>query len=149
MRLMFFAKHRPRPWSTYSTIFACNDHYSDVMMSTMASQITSLTIIYPTVHSGADRRKQQSSVSRAFFRGIHRWRGITRTKGPVTRKMIPLDDVIMRYSRYYYRAWNCVPAASVGAWYDYSLLICPVRIINTGHILRANIDMASVGMWDL
>ena len=38
-------------------------HYSDVLMDAMASQITSLTIVYSTVHSGADQRKLQSSAS--------------------------------------------------------------------------------------
>ena len=33
-------------------------NYSDATMSTMASQITSLTIVYPTVYSGADQRKK-------------------------------------------------------------------------------------------
>ena len=47
-------------------------HYTDVIMSTMASQITSLTIVYSTVYSGADQRKHQSSASLAFVRGIHR-----------------------------------------------------------------------------
>ena len=37
----------------------------------MASQITSLTIVYTTVHSGADQREHQSSASLAFVRGIH------------------------------------------------------------------------------
>ena len=50
-------------------------HYSDVIMGAMASQITSLTIVCSTVYSGADQRKQQSSASLAFARGIHRWRG--------------------------------------------------------------------------
>ena len=54
-------------------------------MSTVASQITSLTIAYSTVYSGADQRKHQSSASLAFVQGIHRWftadRWITRTKG--------------------------------------------------------------------
>ena len=35
-------------------------------MGTMASQITSLTIVYSTVYSGADPRKHQSSASLAF-----------------------------------------------------------------------------------
>ena len=35
-------------------------------MSAMASQITSLTIVYWTVYSGADQRKHQSSASLAF-----------------------------------------------------------------------------------
>ena len=36
---------------------------SDVIMSEMASQITSLAIVYSTVYSGADQRKHQSSAS--------------------------------------------------------------------------------------
>ena len=46
-------------------------HYNDVIMGPMASQITSLTIVYSTVYSGADERKHQSSVSLAFVWGIH------------------------------------------------------------------------------
>ena len=41
-------------------------------MDTMASQITSLTIVYLTVYSDADQRKHQSSASLTFVRGIHR-----------------------------------------------------------------------------
>ena len=37
-----------------------------VMMGVMASQITSLTIVYSTVYSGADQRKHQSSASLAL-----------------------------------------------------------------------------------
>ena len=55
------------------------DHYNDVVVSAMASQITSLTIIYSTVLSGADQWKHQSSASLALARGIHRW--ITRKRG--------------------------------------------------------------------
>ena len=62
-------------------------HYSDVIMGAMASQITSLTIVYSAVYSGADQRKHQSSTSLAYVRGIHKW--------PVTRKMFPFDDVTM------------------------------------------------------
>ena len=72
-----------------------NGHYNDVIMSTIASQITSLTIVYSTVYSGADQRKHQSSASLAFVRGIHRWPVNSPHKGPVTRKMFPFDDVIM------------------------------------------------------
>ena len=35
-------------------------------MVDMASQITSLTIVYPTVYPGADQRKHQTSASLAF-----------------------------------------------------------------------------------
>ena len=71
------------------------DHYGDVIMGTMASQITSLTIVYSTVYSGADQRKHQSSASLAFVRGIHRGPVNSPHKWPVTRKIYPFDDVIM------------------------------------------------------
>ena len=70
-------------------------HYNDVIMSAMASQITSLTIVYSTVYPGADQRKHQSSAALAVVRGIHRWPMNSSHKGPVTRKMFPFDDVIM------------------------------------------------------
>ena len=59
------------------------EHYDDVIMGAMASQNTSLTIVYSTVYSGTDQRKHQISSSLAFVRGNspHKW--------PVT------DDVIM------------------------------------------------------
>ena len=69
-------------------------HYDDVKMDAMASQITSLTIIYSTVYSGADQSKHQSSASLAFVWGIHREPVNSPQKWPVTRKMFPFDDVI-------------------------------------------------------
>ena len=44
--------------------------YNDVIMNAMASQITSLTIVYSTVYSCEDQRKYQSSGSLAFVMGI-------------------------------------------------------------------------------
>ena len=70
-------------------------HYGDVIMGAIASQITSLTIVYSTVYSDADQRKHQSSASLAFVRGIHRGPVNSPHKWPVTRKMFPFDDVIM------------------------------------------------------
>ena len=64
-------------------------------MIRMASQITSLMIVYSTVYSGADQRKHQSSASLVFVWEIHRWPVNSPHKGPVTRKMFPFDDVIM------------------------------------------------------
>ena len=64
-------------------------------MGAMASQITSLTIVYSSVYSGADQRKHQSSVSLVFVRGIHRSSVHSPHKGPVTRKKFPFDEVIM------------------------------------------------------
>ena len=51
-------------------VLVCN--YSDVIMGAIESQITSLTIVYSTVYSGADERKHQSSASLAYVRRIHR-----------------------------------------------------------------------------
>ena len=63
---------------------------------TETSQMTSLTIIYSTVNSGADQtKKHQSSASLAFVWGIHRRPVNSPHKWPVTRKMFPFDDVIM------------------------------------------------------
>ena len=70
-------------------------HYGDVIMGAIASQITSLTIVYSTVYSDADQRKHQSSASLAFLQGIHRGPVNSPHKWPVTRKMFPFDDVIM------------------------------------------------------
>ena len=66
-------------------------------MGTMASQISTLAIVYSTVYSGADQRKNQSSASLAFVRGIHQEPVNSPHKWPVTRKMFPFDDVIMLY----------------------------------------------------
>ena len=70
-------------------------HYDDVIMSTIASQITSITIVYSTIYSGADQSKHQSFASLAFVWGIHRGPVNSPHKWPVTRKMFPFDDVIM------------------------------------------------------
>ena len=53
----------------------------DVIMGTMATEITSLTVIYSTVYSSADQRKHQSSVSLAFVREFTGDRWIPRTNG--------------------------------------------------------------------
>ena len=69
-------------------------------MGAIASQITSLTIVYSTFYSEADQRKHQSSASLAFVRGIQ-WGPVNSPhKCPVTRKMFPFDDVIMFRSNF-------------------------------------------------
>ena len=71
-------------------------HYNDVTMGAIASQITSRTIVFSTVYLDTAQRKHQSSASLAFVRGIHRRPVNSPHKWPVTRKMFPFDDVIMR-----------------------------------------------------
>ena len=55
----------------------------------MASQITSLTIVYLTVDSGADQRKHQSSASPVT--------GEFPAQMASSAKMFPFDDVIMMF----------------------------------------------------
>ena len=71
-------------------------HYGDVIMGAIASQITSLIIVYSTVYSDADLRKHQSSASLGFVWGIHRGPVNSPHKWPVMRKMFLFNDVIMR-----------------------------------------------------
>ena len=64
-------------------------------MRAMASQITGVLIVCPTVCSGADQRIHQSSASLAFVRGSYQSPVNYPHKGPVTLKMLTFDDVIM------------------------------------------------------
>ena len=80
-----------------------SQHYDDAIMDPMASQITSHTIVYSTVYSGADQSWHQSSASLAFVWGIHRWPVNSPHKWPVTRKIFPFDDVIMTW---FDTSWN-------------------------------------------
>ena len=69
-------------------------------MGAIASQITSITIVYSAVYSDADHRKHQSSASLAFVRRIHRWPVNSPNQWPVTQKMFPFDDVIMKLAMF-------------------------------------------------
>ena len=97
---------RPQ-WVKYQ-ILTRNIHNDDVIMSVIASQITSLAIVYSTVYSDADQRKHQNSASLAFVRGIHRSPVNSPHKWPVTRKMFPFDDVIMPFCSAVQNAESCV-----------------------------------------
>ena len=72
-------------------------HYNDVIMGMIASQITSLTIVYSIVYSDTDQRKHQSSASLAFVWGIPQGLVNSPHKWPVPRKVFPFDDVIMNH----------------------------------------------------
>ena len=84
----FFALNimRVTPCTHHGHIF----HYNDVIMGTMASQITSLMVVYSTVYSDADKRRHQSSASLAFVWGIHQDRWIPRTNGQLRGKYFHL-----------------------------------------------------------
>ena len=103
-------------------------HCNDVIMGSIASQITSLTIVYSTVYSGADQRNHRSSASLAFVRGIHRRPVNSPHKGPVTRKMFPFDDVIM------VNPWklNSATRSLHCLWWKHALEPAYSKIWNTG-----------------
>ena len=77
-------------WNPNNGATLSSNHYIDVIMTTMASQITSLTVVYSTVYLYADQRKHQRSASLAFVWGIHRDRWIPRTKGQLRGKCFHL-----------------------------------------------------------
>ena len=82
-------------------------------MGAMASQITSLTIVYSTIYSDFDQRKHQSSASLAFVRGIHLWPVNSPHKWPVKRKMFPFDDVMIESTRHRSYPFHCSAVCSV------------------------------------
>ena len=105
-------------------------HYSDDIMGEMASQITSLAIVYSTVYSGGDQRKHQSSASLAFMLGIPQGPVNSPHKWPVTRKIFHLmtsscqGDI--RYGIGSIKFSHCCHifvAVRPGWWYHYILLV--------------------------
>ena len=85
-------------------------HYNDVIMTTIAPQITSLTVVYSTVYSHADQRKHQSSASLAFVWGIHLDRWIPRTKGQFRGKCFHLmTSSRIKYSLAYFVICSAMP----------------------------------------
>ena len=67
-------------WNSYCSSNN-NFYYSDVIMGSIASQITSLTIVYSIVYSDTDERKHQSSASLALWGEFTGGRWIPSTKG--------------------------------------------------------------------
>ena len=74
----------------YLNLYQSFGHYSDGIMSAMASEISGVPIVHPTVCSGADQRKHQSSASLVFVRRIHRCPVNSLHKVPVTGKYFHL-----------------------------------------------------------
>ena len=105
-------------------------HYIDVIMTTMASQITSLTVVYLTVYSDADQRKHQSSASLAFVQGIHRDRWIHRTKDQLRGKCFHLMT-----SSWYIQLFAFF-SHILNGWYN-----C---LLNGGPFLRLCIEMTVI-----
>ena len=109
----------------------CKPHYSDVIMSAMVSQITSLAIVYSTVYSDTDQRNHQSTASLAFVRGSHRWPVNSLHKWPVTRKIFPFDDVTI-VVREWGHGWTTVSLTYWGSIFHwlplYIAQVFPIRL---------------------
>ena len=89
-RALYSSPGSSRVLPCYANFLIPLTHYNDVIMGTIASQITSLTIVYSTDYSDANQRKHQSSASLVFVRGFHRRPVNSPHKWPVTRKMFRL-----------------------------------------------------------
>ena len=114
-------------WILWSCWYGCT-HYSDVIMGAIASQITSLPIVYSTVYSGADQRRHVIRAPRHWllcgeFTG-HRC--IYPHKWPVTRKRFHLmtSSCIVMYNRSRYK--NIFLSVNVTSPWDVllDLLVC-------------------------
>ena len=101
----------------------------------MASQITSLTIVYPAVYSGADQGKHQSSASLAFVRGIHRWPVNSPQKWSVTWKVFPFHDVINLFVRMHLLAMRAASTDIewIYGWNMIYALILPIEFYIIRH----------------
>ena len=104
-------------------------------MGTVASQITSLMIVYPTLYSDEDQRKHQSSTSLAFVRGIHRGPVNSLHKWPVTRKMFPFHDIIMHHGSDNTPTIPCLITDSIHH-IDGLVQDCGISIANAQEILQ-------------
>ena len=111
-------------------------HYSDVMISAMASQITCVSIVYSNVCSGANQIKYQSSASLAFVREIHRWPVNSLHKGPVTRfHIVPCNYSCGLNPRYNIRH-NLVTVHK-----DYTSFVFQLSFSFNIHSVYVNIDL--------
>ena len=85
-------------------------HYSDVILSAMASQITGVSIVCLTVVQAQITENLKAPRHWPLWGESTDNCWIPLTKGQITRKMFPFDDVIMGNGLLYYRrqiiAWT-------------------------------------------
>ena len=112
----------------------------------MASQITSLTVVYSTVYSGADQRKHQSSASLAF---VVTGAGEFPAQWPVTRKIFPFDDAIMNTANFLIKSWQYTsPSSSIRARYVVSFMSSmPEQYHSTLAVVVLYAIPCSMGPW--
>ena len=106
--------------------------YNHVIKVMMASQITSLLIVYSAIYSGTDQRKHQSSMSLAFVQGIHRRLVNSLHKRPVMQKKFPFDDIIMNIAFLCYGVlhgqFHPYPSGLLHSWGNHTNMTAPVSV---------------------
>ena len=124
-----------KPWSSdrHQVMLYVADHipshYSEVVMSAMASQITGVSTACLTVCSGSENKTSKLCVT-GLCEGSPPVSGGSPKKWPVTRKMFPFNDVIMKktvvlYSNY---AGNFMKIYSLGSnWQGSRMYIKKMR----------------------
>ena len=93
-RISSWWRHQMETFAAFLSICAGNSLDNDVIMSAMASQITSRLFTQAFIR----RRSTKTSKLRVTgfcVRGIHQWPVNSPHQAPITRKMFPFDDVIM------------------------------------------------------
>ena len=87
-------------------------------MSAMASNHRRLDCLLNSLFMRRSK-KHQNSATLAFVQGIHRWMVNSPHTEPVTRKMFPFDDVVMK--------WN----GKIVTLTHFSLLVAPEVVMTT------------------
>ena len=104
-------------------------HYSSIIMSMMVSQIISAAIVYTTVCSGIDQRKQWKLHVTGLCEGNSRWPVNSPHKRPVMWKMLPFDGVIMSFVSFLilhlYLMWTCLKSLVQTAMYRMYICVYP------------------------
>ena len=115
----------------YIYIYATEIHYIDAIMITMASQISSLTVVYSTAYSDADQRKYQSSTSLAFVWGIHRDRWIPAQRASYAA-IVPI--------------WWRHHVKTKWIWYKYNTheLVLTTAIQYTAHYIDISLSLSQI-----
>ena len=96
--LYLFVPYKNRIMCYRLSVMTITFHYTDVMMSTTASEIAGVSIVCWTVCSGADKQKSKRRVTGLCERNPL-VTGRFSSQGPGTRKIFPFDDVILCWVR--------------------------------------------------
>ena len=97
--ISFVLQYTDYKYFSYPYSYSNSIHYNDVIMNSLASQVTNPSIVFSTVYS----RRRSKKISKLRVTGLYAENSpvsgeFPAHKGPVTRKMFPFDDVIMQHA---------------------------------------------------